>query len=524
MSSTASATVSQARSWRSSLAQGVVYNWASLVLVTLCSILLTPVMIRHLGAQQYGMWVLIMSLVDQYGLLDMGMGAALSRYAGLFDGARDRTALDEVFCTTLTFTVAIAGSILVLSGIAAVIVPPFFGVAGPDQAVFSWLIALLGSSTAMAFPERIIASYLRGLHRFDLTNIASTSAVLVRAALIVGVFTLGWGVIAVAIVTLATGVASLAAHYGMLRRADPLLSISLLNARKSRFRELFSFSVYVFIASVGVRLTSRIDSIVIARILSVAAVTPFSIASRLMDNFSSVLSGVHGPLMTQFSVLHGRSDPQEFRRVFLNTSRLTVAISCFVGALFICDGHALLTLWLGSSGVDIDASYRVLVVLTTCYVSLFAQLPSWTAIYARGRHQPLAWLVLAEGLMNLGLSVYWGRHFGIVGVAMGTAVPALIHHLVILPWYALRIASVPSGAYLKNVVGPLVSGAVVGLYCWLVPARSDGWIQSLVIIFSQVAVFLAASYAVALAPEDKRFVAQVCCDFRKRLRPVGETS
>src|ERR1035437_3432318 len=81
------------------LLRGVAFNWISLVISALVSVVLTPIMIRELGQYQYGMWVLVISLVDQYGLLDIGIGSALSRYAAYFQGAEERKALDEIFST-----------------------------------------------------------------------------------------------------------------------------------------------------------------------------------------------------------------------------------------------------------------------------------------------------------------------------------------------------------------------------------------------------------------------------------------
>src|SRR5260370_599906 len=92
---------------QSLLLRGIAFNWGSLVVGALVSILLTPIMIRNLGQYYYGMWILIMSVVDQYGLLDMGMGSTLSRYAGYFKGAQERGALDEILSTSLAFTVII---------------------------------------------------------------------------------------------------------------------------------------------------------------------------------------------------------------------------------------------------------------------------------------------------------------------------------------------------------------------------------------------------------------------------------
>src|ERR1035438_452536 len=104
--------------------------------------------------------------------------------------------------------------------------------------------------------------------------------------------------------------------------------------------------------------------------------------------------------MSAMSELHGASKHKELQDLFLNTTKLTLLLSSLLGALLIFDGKALLALWLGNSGIDLTLTYQVLIVLTSCYVAFFAQLPAWTVIYARACHQLLAWLVLSEGVVN----------------------------------------------------------------------------------------------------------------------------
>jgi len=55
------------------------------------------------------------------------------------------------------------------------------------------------------------------------------------------------------------------------------------------------------------------------------------------------------------------------------------------------------------------------------------------------RHRELVPFYMAEGLINLGLSLYWIRSLGIDGVALGTTVPNLVTTLVVFPWMVKRM-------------------------------------------------------------------------------------
>src|SRR5207249_3712780 len=102
------------------------------------------------------------------------------RFASYFQGAEKRNALDEVLSTSLAFTVLIAICVCLTTVLVATFLPVFFGFTGSNRPTFTWLVFLLGLTTAIAFPERMMAAYLRGIQRFDLVNIVGTSAVVIR--------------------------------------------------------------------------------------------------------------------------------------------------------------------------------------------------------------------------------------------------------------------------------------------------------------------------------------------------------
>ena len=489
---------------RGMVVRGILFNWGSLLVGGLVAFVLTPLMIRGLGQYYYGMWVLIMSLSDQYGLLDLGMTPALSRFAGYFNGSKDRSGLNEMFSVAFLLTLLISVLICGLTAALAPFLPSFFRIPASDRVTFIRLILLLGLTTAVAFPERMLAAYLRGIQRFDLFNAAATSITLIRALFIGVALRLGFGVLVIAVITLAMSVVSFAVHYAMIRWADPELRIHYRNASSARLRELFGFSIYAFVASLGTRLITRIDSIVIGRILSVGLIAPFNVASRLTDYFVGVFGGVHGPVLSAMSELDGASKGEELRALFMRSSRYTFLLSLLMGSVLLLHGRALLKLWLGSSGLDLDLTYQVLVILTFCYMASMAQLPSWSVIYARARHQLLAWLVLCEGIVNLGLSIYWGHRYGLVGIALGTTVPALIHHLLIIPFYALRVIEMPVKTYLTGLWRPIAAGAIFTALCrvYLVRPNSPGALT--LALVCQVLSFGIITYVVALTRDEKR--------------------
>ena len=144
-------------------------NWMGLIVLGGISAVLTPAMMHGLGDLYYGMWVLVGSLIDYSGLLDMGMRATVFRYVAFFKGANQREPLNETFSTG----VAISFSAMCIATLAFVglsfILPRFFKFAGPDKVIFTWTIILMGTALSVALPGQFLLAYLRGLERLTST-------------------------------------------------------------------------------------------------------------------------------------------------------------------------------------------------------------------------------------------------------------------------------------------------------------------------------------------------------------------
>src|SRR5262249_12356849 len=125
-------------------------------------------------------------------------------------------------------------------------------------------------------------------------------------------------------------------------------------------------------------------------------------------------------------------------------TRITAIISLFVGCMLIFNGRELLRVWVGEAFVG---TYPLLVCMTIGYVVTFAQSPAVVLLIGRGRHREVGWCTLLEGLANLGLSIYWARRYGLIGVAWGTVVPMLVNKIVIQPWLVVRYGSLSLARY-----------------------------------------------------------------------------
>ena len=439
--------------------RGFLSTWAGLIVNGVIGILLTPVLVHGLGAFYYGLWILVASVLDYYGLLDMGMRYSLQRFTARYGGVNDRRALNETFMTGLAVSFWICSAVFVVGAVFVVFLPGFFKLQGQSVTLFRILLGYQGITLALSFPARIMGAYMCGLRRFDLYNALASTQGILKGIVFWLVIRMHGGINGIAIAQLAIAAVLLVLSWIATRYTDPGLTVSWKYTSRARTKELASFSFYILMGDVGDRLRFFTDVIVISHFLTVALATPFNVIGKLMEIFRMVFYPITGPLNTEANALEGQQKSEESRQLFLRSSKICALLAFAGTAVLILQGKNILRVWMGE---PFTAYYSLLVVLAAGYCVYLMQMPALTFLQATGHHRMTGSWALVEGFMNLGLSIYWAKQYGLLGVAMGTAVPMVIMRLGVQPLYTLRVMKISVNQYVKtSILRPVVVVAVV---------------------------------------------------------------
>jgi len=89
---------------------------------------------------------------------------------------------------------------------------------------------------------------------------------------------------------------------------------------------------------------------------------------------------------------------------------------------------------------------------------------SVNALEAVNKHRYYAYQTIAEGVVNLMLSILLVGPFGIYGVAMGTTIPIIITKIIVQPIYCCKIIGVKWSKYMLEILLKpilLIAGLVI---------------------------------------------------------------
>lgn len=429
------------------LVSGSILRVINLLVGLAVSFFLTPFIIHSLGDRSYGLWVLVGTFIGYYGLLDLGLSNAVGRFISKAIGEKDNKTINEVYNTGFALFLIGGALALGLTLIGAALTPYF--VDNPEELnTFRWVLLILGIHSAIDLPMRVFHGLLYARLRFDSIAYVELLNLLIRTALIVVAIQMGYGLIGLAVATFIANLPCNLLYIFFAYKNFPGLKLNLRLVSRGVVKLLFSYSFFVFILQVSRQISFQADAFVLTALMSLSAVAHYNIASMLLQHFDVLMGRLMGVLTPYFSQLEGANDTEQMQKTLFFSTKLSVIVSSFIGFGFIVWGGDFIHRWMGQDYLD---AYPCLVVLIGGMIFSLWQNPSIALLYGTSKHKFLALVTIIEGFSNLGLSILLVPHYGILGAALGTAVPLLIHKVLIQPIYVCRVSVLPLGDYLRNL-------------------------------------------------------------------------
>jgi O-antigen/teichoic acid export membrane protein len=422
--------------------------------------------LHHLGDDAFGLWVLVFSLTGYYGLFDFGIRSSVIRYVAQFKARNEPENLIRYINTSLCTYGGIGFLLLLITLVASFYIDHIFRIPAALHWSAKILFLVVGTAVAVGFPLSVFAGVLEGLQKFNWLSLTQMAYNLLRALLIVLALRRGGGLLTIAVISMVLNLCTYAVYFTVVQR-ELAVRYAVRYLDRESFRKMASYGSITFIATIASQLRFYSDATVIGIFIGAAAITYFSIGSKLVSyagNVTQSMSQIFTPMSSQFNAT---GEIERLRQIFIMGNRACALIVFPLCALLIILGKSIIAAWVGAKYVPLG--YIVLVTLAIGDCTEGAQSASSKILYGMARHRTLACVRLAEGLANLALSITLLHYYGLIGVAIGTLIPQLCTNLLFLPEHLCRVLGVRLRTYLRQAyLAPLLlCTPTVALLLWL---------------------------------------------------------
>ena len=446
------------------LSRNVLSNWVTYVVSAVITFFLTPMILREIGDARYGVWGIVISLTGYYGLLDLGMRAGMTQYVTRYYSTGDHGRMNGAASSGFALHSVSAVMVIVATIATALLLPRYATFAEEIKTEAAICVLIVGFSTAIQLLLFPFSVALTATQRLDLVTVCGLVARLVSAAATLGCLYAGYGLVGVCLAAAVGNFLDYGLRWVMSRRVLPQLKVSLRWVTWASCRECMGFGLWSVLLAASGLVINLTDAIVIGFFMPISAVAFFTLANNLIRYFANVFVPVSHVLFPAATDLDARGDVAGLQKLYLTATRavslLTVTISLVMG-FWSAD---FFSLWVGDSYIDssvyhsVPLLFKVLLIGSVCTV---AQGVGSKVLLGRRHIKPLAWLLMIEGTLNLVISVSLIHTWGLLGVAMGTAIPAVICRGIAQPIMVCSDLKIDAKQYLREILGPTV--VVVGI-------------------------------------------------------------
>lgn len=441
-------------------------QWAEQTAAIVVNFFLISYAIGKLGAEHYGGWAGIVSIIGFVSILDSGMSVAIQHYVASLSAKKEEKRLAELFSSAcVVYAIGAVAATLICLGISfyyPILFPKVPAAAAVEsQVALRWVAA----SMFIFMLNMPVRGALLGLQRHDIRNMIEIVSLLTRAGAVVAAFHffspslahLGMGFFAATLIRFVLSETA-------LRRISGYLKFSVSTVKRSDLKEIFSYSGHSMFWTVG-RIVVQDSGPLIANItLTSTAATYVFVGSRLVTALGSFIIGVAGVFVPIASSLKALEDKTRLKIALIRGTRVCSLLGFAVAAVLLVFGRSILYHWVKFEDIT---PYLVMCVLVV------GRTPTWffnialSMLMGMRELWTITLMLLISTVSTIVLMFALSYYFGVFGLAVGIITPLSIICSTWIPYRACRVTEVTIGRLLKeSIPWPLAVGALVALFAY----------------------------------------------------------
>ncbi len=470
--------------------------------------ILFPFIVHHVGAEMYGIWLLVGSVTGYFGLLDFGFGTALVKYVAQYNARGDKETINKMINSVFLFYIGVGliiFSALILIGTSGL---SLFKIDTEDYWIARYIFYITAVTSLTSWPIRSFQSIYAGLQRYDIAAKLTVFGSSVNAAITWVVLSSGYGIIELIFFQVIASTLLQVIHIFVIHRLAPYITLKREYMTTKTLRNIFTFSVVIFFTNIAGMIILYTDQIVLGVFLSMSAITFYSVARKLHQVVQSVwyLSG--SALLPAITEMDTLKEKEKIERILYTGSKYRCAITFMaLVPIFVLADH-IIRFWMGESYEWIGLVARVY-LLYWFILAPFGTIGN--TLLAKERFKPILYLNMGNAVLNLLLSIILVRYYGLLGVVLGTTIP----YFVVMPLihrHAWRLLKIDVRRYTREVLAVpyvlslFVGGLLYGLQMYLPPT---GLMMLVAYLIIGTGLFAGLFYILGLSPKEKSDVKEI---------------
>jgi O-antigen/teichoic acid export membrane protein len=445
--------MSRARRYLFGIGTGYLYQ----ALTLSCGLWLTRFLLREVGQEEYGLWIIVLQVLMYLEMLDLGVVAVVPRQAAYVTGSsqgeegRRRLALLLHHAQAVVrWQVAALAAVAALVWVVFTKADPRAPVAGP--------LAAVAASYLFFFYFRVYPALLRGLQDLGFLGVLTLAAWSVGVGVTVAGVLAGWGLWALVASWWANNTILTIGSYLRLRALHPeLWGLPAGGGPAGERRALLEQGVWISVGKLAHVLGNGAEVFVFAALGGPAWVVVYSCTAKLVQIGANQIQTLVTGAEPAVSELKAGGSPERLTRALVALGQFVLWAAGLIATALLAANAAFVTAWVGAGQYGGDGLTGLLLVRMLLRVYL---LTLFNILFCLGFERWLAWVTLADGAATVGLTALFVLWLGLPGYPLGSILIGCLFTLPLCLVFLSRRTAV-SGLALVRSAGPWLAVQVL---------------------------------------------------------------
>lgn len=377
-----------------------------------------PFIVKYVGKEVYGVYLIVSTVTGYFGILDFGVMSALMKYVSEFNGRKDSEMVGKIVNASFSFYVLVGIIMAALLFLCRGYFTNFFRIGPANIPIVRQLFLVAGISALFIWPLNTFRGTVQGLNLWHIDSFVNVGVQLSSALAAFFLLRSGYGIVQLFVVSQFLTVLGGAILYTTVKR-KALLKIIFPYNDAGTFKMIFNFSIFMFLSSILNIFLFQAHNIIIGYFVSMSAVTIYAVAYNIQNAFRVINSTLGAPPWIVASEMEGRKDYAAQKTLLVKGTKYMSAVFIPIVLIVLVFAGPFINYWMGPGFRDSILPARIIIIfwLFNGTSELAAGMLSAKGIVRR----PLM-IQLAIALLSIVISLSLIKRLGIAAVALGLTV------------------------------------------------------------------------------------------------------
>ena len=401
------------------LKMGTLLSYVTIAIQNISAIIYTPLMLRFLGQNEYGLYQLGSSTVSYLGLLSLGFGSSYVKFYYEYKVKNQEEEIRKlngifllVFCGLAVLSCIVGGGMIISAD-------ALFqnSLTAADVQQVRILMVILIFSMAVTFPNIIFDCYITAHERYIFQRIMLITVTILIPVISLSLLYMGYRSTALVLVNLALSVFRFCMniYYCIVKL---WMKFQFRGMELNVLKKVGTFSMFIFLNEIASQINLNVDKIILGAVQGATVVAIYSVGSQFNQYFMNMSTAVSNVFIPRVNRLVAENkDNSVLDQLFIRIGRIQYMILSAVLVGYLLYGKFFISKW---AGEGYESAYYVGALIMIPYIIPLIQNIGIEIQRAKNMHKFRSIIYFIIALANLGISVPLGKYFGATGAAFGT--------------------------------------------------------------------------------------------------------